>query len=199
MSRINKSRIVLIDGNSLVQQSVNYLATAFNNVYGAGNYEYKNIAVGGQTTTDMIADVNTEVAKYLSRYRDVTLVVQEIRNEIAVNGATGTQAAQKMEDYCQAVKLLCPNVDIFVVLTSASYSPGGVLPVLSEIPTANSLLSASTSGNIDYTIDLYNYDNFSNPTAKPPFSSDSVHYENSANGRGLQSDFIANQVALIKP
>ncbi len=37
MSRINKSRIVLIDGNSLVQQSVNYLATAFNNVYGAGN------------------------------------------------------------------------------------------------------------------------------------------------------------------
>lgn len=192
-----KDTLILIDGNSLPQQAATNLVTAFESEYGAGNYEHINIAVGGQTWTDMISNINEKVVSRLSPYRRVILIAHEIRNEIAVNLATPATVLSLTQSYFSTVKSKVSTTNTICVLTSASMVGGGDTNILTDVPLANALISAETAGNIDNKIDLYNYDSFDTPTAQPPFHTDGVHYATGVTGRGLYAGFVAAQTKLI--
>lgn len=175
MSRVNDKKLVVIDGNSIAAYASTALQTGFNLALGASNYDYINIAVGGQTWTNMLADFDSQVTQYLSRYREVIYVCNETRNELLLNSTTPADCAQLAEDYFAKIKAVSPNVTTYCTLCSAATTGTFGGSIMTDIPTTNALIESSQSGNIDGFIDIYDFNDFSDCLDTTLFS-DGVHY-----------------------
>ena len=192
MARVNTKRLVVFVGNSIMNYANTEIKNAFDAAYGSSNYEYVNIAVGGQTLSDMIFNFTRKDAFHLSRYREVILVVNETRNELKLNTPTPAQCKQKAEDYCALVKSVSPNVTIFYTKCSAATLGTFQGAIMNDVPQTNNLLD--TNGSMDHLIDVYNYSDFSDCLDTTLFS-DGVHH--TALGRSEFAEKLKTDVTSI--
>lgn len=101
---------IVIDGNSLAK---GYLSSfgGYTKVFKDAGYNVTNVAIGGQTTLQMI----TNHADVDSAIKDNTiLIVDEITNDLFY-GATVDTALARVQRYIDERKKLHPNVKVIVV------------------------------------------------------------------------------------
>jgi len=192
--------VIIWDGNSLMYRSYNngYVTADLNTLLGSGQYTSYNIAVGGQTVDDMQERLAANVLPLLNRHKTVIYICQPGRNQLKLTADTPAQVLTKVQTLFQTVKDQVSSTITLSVLTSASTLGGGDPTVMTDIPILNGLISAESSGYIDYKYDLYNNGNgFDDVSNKPPFSLDEVHYAANASGEGVHSDDITTYAVTL--
>lgn len=203
MRESNTKINIILDGNSIPNGYSSALTTRLTTLYGSGNYSYYNASVGGQTIDDGTATcMQGRSAIYVknnvygfARYN--ILLFQELRNEMNVNGSTPAQAKAKLISYVQSIKASLPSYCILkaVFITAIADNECGA-----NISTANSLVTADTSGTIDNTINLYGYSSVNgafNDFTSGIYNADQTHPN--ATGYSEAGIFIANQLYSLYP
>lgn len=188
--------IFIFDGNSLVAQGygIGSYSSALDAEFGAGNYSAYQTAVGGQNVDNMDGRLTAYVLPLLNRHLNVWYVCQPGRNQIKQTADTNAQILAKIQGLYQTVKTAVSNTKTACVLTSASVLGGGDYTPMTDISTLNSLISAESSGYIDYKFDLHGHSTFGT-IGGSVFQSDHVHYSNPA-GMNAAANFVVGQIGV---
>jgi lysophospholipase L1-like esterase len=144
---------LVIDGNSLF----NYLLQPANaSIYatlGASDRSKINLAVGGQTSAQMLADAATQVDPLLRADRKI-LIAWELTNSLYF-GATPTQAQQDFEAYCSARKLAGWKIVVLTTLPrNQAPTVGTIAQYNSNLDIVNSWLRSNYKRFADSLVDV---------------------------------------------
>lgn len=199
MSRANNTKInIILDGNSIPNLYQDELTTKLTALYGAGNYTFVNISVGGQTIDDMITRINQYCKNSMQGFASKNILVfQEIRNQVFVAGNTYTEAYNKAKTYCQTIRAALPS--------TCTLKIGIITPIADDdtttaMPNARSLILADTSGDWDFVIDLYNYSDAGgafNDYTSGFYQVDQTHPN--ATGQTAAGNFVGDSIHTLYP
>lgn len=206
---------IILDGNSIPAAYGTDLDTQLTALYGAGNYRFTNISVGGQTIDNGTANcmqgrINQFLINNIRGFSVINvLLFQEIRNEMFVNGSTPAQAVAKAVTYCNTVRAALPshvNIDIRCITPIADDDTG------LDIDTARGLIIADSSGAWDGYFDLFAQNNggtgtFTSDNPPPTVTSGNAYYSGgsydgthpNATGRAAAGLYLANQIYALYP
>jgi len=190
-----KRAAIVCDGNSL---TVGYNAqtpytTVLQSAYDTAGYAANviNTGISGQTTQEMTGLLATSnLRRAASQYpADKRIVVGwEIRNDIALNAITATQAVDNMQSYCVAARAL--GYDKIIVCNTIADGSGNANFTPAARAAVNSELAARYSTFADYLVDLYADPRLQDPNDTTYYAADKLH---------LVSTGYAVVESLIKP
>lgn len=113
---------IVFDGNSLVADSsrLSFATIALASV--AKRFTSSNVAIGGQTTDQMLTRQSSVVYPKFSPFADANvLVVMEGTNQLGVNGYEPVDAYSKMKTYCENARVRGWRVVVGTVLPQDAF------------------------------------------------------------------------------
>lgn len=193
-----KRAAVVCDGNSL---TVGYngqvpWTTVMQTAYDGGSVPIavRNTAVTGQKTDQMLGLLTgpkmLSACQYPADHR--ILVAWEIRNHMAVGGATAVQAVDKLQEYCVAQRAL--GYEKIIVCNTIADGSGDTdfTPTLQA--TVNAELSARYATFADYLVDLAADARLQDPNNATYYNTDKLHLVSA--GYAVVADIIKPKVDL---
>lgn len=158
--------------------------------------EWVNFSLAGQTTTEMAADFDAQVAPMFSTSRSSQILVAwEIGNDIVVGGVDPTVAHTNFKNYClHARSSLPPNTKIVVI----NLTPRTTAGFNEARATVNSLMAAQWATYADALVDVA-----ANEFIGPDGAEDNTTYYNAdkihltAAGYQIVADLVAATLAAL--
>lgn len=156
-----------------------------------------NKGVGGQQTSQMIADASTDIDVLISNNKTNVLCVWEVGNDIYYNGDVNA-AITRITNYCQA-RVTAGWYVVLLGMTdriqSTSFGDNST-QYKTKLLQANTILK-NTYQNIgaDVFVDLYSDVRLQNANNSLYFSNDLVHLI--GNGNAIVASMIFEQIKLI--
>jgi lysophospholipase L1-like esterase len=162
---------IICDGNSITAGQSHATELAFREPFLTNSTVIHNFGVGGQTTEQMLADMNTEVIPLITFDPPTIVIVLEFGNSIT-GGATPQRAFELFSEYCTR----CRSAGAYVVACTAhprNKQGSGVVQFSDDIKTANQLLRDRWRGIADAIFDVRTIPQLANVTRQ--YFPDDVH------------------------
>jgi lysophospholipase L1-like esterase len=162
---------IICDGNSITAGQSHATELAFREPFSTNGTVIANFGVGGQTTEQMLNDMEAQVVPLITSSPPTIVIVLEFGNSITA-GASPQLAFDLLAQYCNR----CRSAGAYVVACTAhprNRQGPGVVQFSEDIRTANQLLRDRWRGMADAIFDVRTIPELANVTRE--YFPDDVH------------------------